>query len=64
MVNDEIMTNPAYEVQPGDKVKYRGKLLKRVKNKVYILMNKPNHHVSAKGGFQQGELSLRPKTRI
>lgn len=40
-VNKDIETNPAYEVQPRDKVFYKGKRIVAEKNRVYLLMNKP-----------------------
>lgn len=40
-VNGKVELNPAYLVQPGDKVTYQGKLLSLKENTVYILMNKP-----------------------
>ncbi|GAB4252478.1 MAG: hypothetical protein Kow0027_17180 [Saprospiraceae bacterium] len=40
-VNGKVELSPAYMVQPGDKVTYKGKELKVEEQKVYILMNKP-----------------------
>jgi 23S rRNA pseudouridine2605 synthase len=45
-VNGKIEVNPAYEVQKGDKVEYKGKLLRPETNKVYVLMNKPKNTVT------------------
>ena len=45
-VNGKIEANPAYEVQKGDKVEYKGKLLRPETNKVYVLMNKPKNTVT------------------
>lgn len=40
-VNGEVVDNPAYQVQPGDVVQYRGRVIEPETRKVYILMNKP-----------------------
>lgn len=40
-VNKEVETNPAYEVQPKDKIYYKGKRITAESKKVYLLMNKP-----------------------
>ena len=40
-VNGKVELSPAYLVQPGDKVAYKGKTLRLEEKKVYILMNKP-----------------------
>ena len=40
-VNNEIILDPAYEVNEIDKIRYDGKLLKIDKNKVVIMFNKP-----------------------
>ncbi len=40
-VNGHRELNPGYLVQPGDKVSFRGKVVKPEVRKVYILMNKP-----------------------
>ena len=45
-VNNEVETNPAYEVDEKDKVFYNGKVLKPVKKKFYVLMNKPKNTVT------------------
>jgi len=42
-VNGKVETNPAYEIQKGDKVTYGGKVIKTERRKVYILMNKPKN---------------------
>jgi 23S rRNA pseudouridine2605 synthase len=42
-VNGKVETNPAYEVDPKDKVKFDDKTVKVEKKKVYILMNKPKN---------------------
>jgi len=40
-VNGEVMLNPAYSVMGSDDVEYNGKPLTVIRDKVYILMNKP-----------------------
>ena len=45
-VNGKVESNPAYEVQKGDKVEYKGKRVVREKKLVYILMNKPKNVVT------------------
>ena len=45
-VNGETITNPAIEVEETDKVEYMGKLLKIVKKKVYLLLNKPRNVIT------------------
>lgn len=45
-VNDIVETNPAYEVQPNDIIKYNGKQVKPEEKKVYLLMNKPRNVIT------------------
>ncbi|MBK9106951.1 MAG: rRNA pseudouridine synthase [Saprospiraceae bacterium] len=45
-INDKVEDNPAYIVQPTDKVKYQGKLLKTESNKIYLLLNKPKNVIT------------------
>jgi len=45
-VNGAQQVNPAYEVQPKDKISYLGKIIKPEENKVYILMNKPKNTIT------------------
>jgi 23S rRNA pseudouridine2605 synthase len=45
-VNGKPETNPAYIVQPRDKVSFEGKLLQPETRKVYILMNKPKDAIT------------------
>ena len=40
-VNGQVVEQPAYQIQKGDVVAYRGKLIQPEKNLVYILLNKP-----------------------
>ena len=46
-VNDKIVDHPAYEVKKDDVVKYKDKILKPEKNRVYILMNKPKNIITS-----------------
>lgn len=45
-VNGEVMTQPGYKIQPGDKVEYEGKIITSQKNLVYILLNKPKNYLT------------------
>jgi 23S rRNA pseudouridine2605 synthase len=45
-VNGKTETNPAYVVQPSDKVEYGGKILEVEEKKIYLLMNKPKNVVT------------------
>ena len=45
-VNGKTETNPAYEVQEGDIIKYNGKLVKPEEKMVYLLMNKPRNVIT------------------
>ncbi len=44
-VNNELVTEMGYQVQPTDVVHYNGKQLQRERN-VYILLNKPKDHIT------------------
>lgn len=44
-VNDKVITEMGYQVQPGDKVYYDNKLLSREKL-VYVLLNKPKDFIT------------------
>lgn len=45
-VNGQTETNPAYEVQPDDIIKYNGKQVKPEEKMVYLLMNKPRNVIT------------------
>ncbi|MBT8232550.1 MAG: rRNA pseudouridine synthase [Saprospiraceae bacterium] len=45
-VNGVKNTNPATEINEGDKVEYLGKLLKPIKEKIYLLLNKPRNVIT------------------
>lgn len=45
-VNGRKETNPAIEVNDEDEVEYLGKVLKPVKEKIYLLMNKPRNVIT------------------
>lgn len=45
-LNGAVFINPAYEVQEGDEVKFKGKILKPELRQVYLLMNKPKDTVT------------------
>lgn len=40
-VNDQLITEPGYRINPNDEVKYKGKNIKIVEKFIYILLNKP-----------------------
>ena len=40
-VNDNVIKEPGYRVQENDKVSYKGKVIKPVELRIYILLNKP-----------------------
>ncbi len=40
-VNGAVVDNPAYQVQPGDRIAFRGKPIRPEEKRVYFLMNKP-----------------------
>jgi 23S rRNA pseudouridine2605 synthase len=45
-VNNEVMTQPGYKVQPTDEVIFNTKKLFVTKNLVYILLNKPKDYIT------------------
>ncbi|MEL7124379.1 MAG: pseudouridine synthase, partial [Bacteroidota bacterium] len=45
-VNDQVEINPAYQVQIGDEIKYKGKLIKPEEKLVYLLLNKPKNVIT------------------
>ncbi len=45
-VNGDVMLQPGYKVQSGDKVEYEGKIITSQKNLVYILLNKPKNYLT------------------
>jgi len=40
-VNDAVVLEPGYRVQQGDKVEYKGKVIRPIEQRIYILLNKP-----------------------
>ena len=44
-VNGQTVTSMGYQVMPGDKVKYQGKLL-RAEKLIYVLLNKPKDFIT------------------
>lgn len=46
MVNDKIIEEPFYQVEAGDVIKYKGKVIKPEAQKVYYLMNKPSNLIT------------------
>lgn len=45
-VNDKVILEMGYRVQPDDKVKFKGKIVHPNVRKVYILMNKPRNTIT------------------
>lgn len=45
-INDKIILEMGYRVQPDDVVKFKGKVIKANVRKVYILMNKPKNTIT------------------
>ncbi len=45
-VNDKVRIEPFYQVQVGDVVKFKGKVIRPEENKVYFLMNKPKNYIT------------------
>jgi len=45
-VNNKVITEPGYKVQPSDDVVFNGKKLFVTKNLVYILLNKPKDYIT------------------
>lgn len=46
-VNDQVMTNLAYDVNDDDIVKYNGKKISPQEKKVYIMLNKPKCYITS-----------------
>lgn len=45
-VNGEVLKEPGYQMQAGDLVEYKGKVLAIEEQKVYLLMNKPKNTIT------------------
>lgn len=45
-LNGKVETDPSVMVGPDDKVEYMGKLLRPVKEKIYLLLNKPKNVIT------------------
>lgn len=45
-VNGEVMLQPGYKIQAGDKVEYNGKIITSQKNLKYVLLNKPKNYLT------------------
>jgi 23S rRNA pseudouridine2605 synthase len=45
-VNDAIVVEPGYRVQPGDIIKYKGTVISPVQDLVYLLLNKPKNVIT------------------
>lgn len=46
MVNDVVVKEMGYRVEPSDVIKFRGEIVRPVDKKVYILMNKPKNTIT------------------
>lgn len=56
-VNGEVEINPAILVDDNDKIEYKGKVISRETNKVYILMNKPSKVITSLND-EQGRMTV------
>lgn len=45
-VNNSIVSEPGYKVQPGDSISFKGKTLQLQHRLVYILLNKPKDYIT------------------
>jgi len=45
-VNGKPITEPGHKVNPGDQVKFKGKVIEPTQGLVYILMNKPKDYIT------------------
>lgn len=45
-VNEQVITEPGFKINPDDVVKYAGKRIHPEKNLVYILLNKPKDYIT------------------
>ena len=45
-INDKVVVEMGYRVQPDDVVKFKGKVVEKNVRKVYILMNKPKNTIT------------------
>ncbi|NLY87713.1 MAG: rRNA pseudouridine synthase [Clostridiales bacterium] len=46
-VNEQVLKNPGYHVEEGDRIEVDGSLIKPVNKKVYYLLNKPTGYVTS-----------------
>jgi 23S rRNA pseudouridine2605 synthase len=46
MVNNRVVTDPAYRVNPSDQVTFKGAPVTLPKHPMYILLNKPNGYIT------------------
>ena len=46
-INNTLVTNLAYDIKDGDIVSFRGKILRKSENKVYIMLNKPKCYITS-----------------
>ena len=47
IVNDNVITDLAFDISDTDIVKYKGKILSLVEDKVYIMLNKPKCYITS-----------------
>ena len=45
-VNEVVVIEPGYRVQPGDIIRYKGSVISPVKDLVYLLLNKPKNVIT------------------
>ena len=46
-VNDQVITDLAYDIQDNDIVKFKGKIISPQHKKVYIMLNKPKCYITS-----------------
>ncbi len=46
-INGQVVEDLSFDVKESDKVEYRGKILKLVEDKVYIMLNKPKCYITS-----------------
>ena len=56
-INGAVMTEPGYDVQPGDRVEVNGSLISAGEKPVYIFLNKPKGFITSMSD-EQGRLTV------
>lgn len=63
-INDRVETNPAYQVKPGDKVRYGEQRIKPSGEYVYILLNKPKGYITTTANEKERKTIMELLPRI